>query len=51
MSICHVLCAHGIQFAPRTYRKARRRPPSERDVADACLTNALRDAQDTPEAG
>ncbi|WP_414939172.1 IS3 family transposase [Amycolatopsis sp. cmx-11-51] len=49
-SICRVLCAHGIQIAPRTYRKARRRPPSERDIADAYLTNALRDAQDTPEA-
>ncbi len=45
-----MLCAHGIQIAPRTYRKARRRPPSERDIADAYLTNALRDAQDTPEA-
>ncbi|WP_370942393.1 IS3 family transposase [Amycolatopsis sp. cg5] len=49
-SICRVLSTHGIQIAPRTYRKARRRPPSQRDIADAYLTNALRDAQDTPEA-
>nr|WP_281178497.1 IS3 family transposase [Amycolatopsis jejuensis] len=49
-SICRVLCAHGIQIAPRTYRKARRRPPSERDIADASLTNTLRDAHDRPEA-
>ncbi len=45
-----MLSAHGIQIAPRTYRKARRRPPSPRDVDDAHLANALRDAQDTPEA-
>lgn len=45
-----MLSTHGIQIAPRTYRKARRRPPSERDIADAYLINALRDAQDTPEA-
>ncbi|GHF37092.1 hypothetical protein FHX82_007266 [Amycolatopsis bartoniae] len=49
-SICRALCEHGIQIAPRTYRKARRRPPSERDITDAYLTNALLDAQDAPEA-
>jgi putative transposase len=49
-SVCRALSAHGVQIAPRTYRKARRRPPSDRDIADAYLANALRDAQDGPEA-
>ncbi|WP_036568299.1 IS3 family transposase, partial [Nocardia sp. BMG51109] len=48
-SICRALCAHGVQIAPRTYRKARRRPPSARDVADAHVENALRDLAGTPE--
>lgn len=48
-SICGALSAHGIQFAPRTYRKARRRPPSPRDIADARVENALRDLTGTPE--
>lgn len=48
-SICDVLTEHGIQIAPRTYRKARRRPPSARDVTDAYLENALRDLQGKPE--
>lgn len=39
-----------MQIAPRTYRKARSRPPSARDVADAHIENALRDLQNTPEA-
>ncbi|MGX1810884.1 IS3 family transposase [Nocardia sp. NPDC055321] len=42
-SICRALVAHGIQIAPRTYRKARRRPASARDIADAHVENALRD--------
>jgi putative transposase len=48
-SICRVLAAHGVQIAPRTYRKARLRPPSDRDIADAYLENSLRDLQGTPE--
>ncbi|WP_342216995.1 IS3 family transposase [Nocardia brasiliensis] len=48
-SICRALCAHGIQIAPRTHRKARRRPPSVRDIADAHVENALRDVTGQPE--
>ncbi|MGF0316034.1 IS3 family transposase [Nocardia fluminea] len=48
-SICRVLTEHGIQIAPRTYRKARFRPPSPRDVADANLGHALRGLADSPE--
>ncbi|WP_460701235.1 IS3 family transposase, partial [Nocardia thraciensis] len=43
------MCAHGIQIAPRAYRKARRRPPSARDIADAYVENALRDLTGKPE--
>ncbi|WP_084497827.1 IS3 family transposase [Nocardia amamiensis] len=39
-----------MQIAPRTYRKARRRPPSARDIADAHVENALRDLHEKPEA-
>ncbi|WSG63196.1 IS3 family transposase [Nocardia sp. NBC_01730] len=49
-SICRALSAHGVQIAPRTYRKARHRLPSARDIADAHLENALRDLRDKPEA-
>ncbi len=48
-SICRVLAAHGVQIAPRTYRRARRRPPSHRDIADAYLENSLRDVHGKPE--
>ncbi len=48
-SICRALSAHGIQIAPRTYRKARHRPPSARDLADAYLENTLRDLEGRPE--
>ncbi|MEV6432974.1 IS3 family transposase [Nocardia sp. NPDC051463] len=48
-SVCRALSAHGIQIAPRTYRKARRRPPSARDIADAHVENALRDLAGQPE--
>lgn len=48
-SICRALGAHGIQIAPRTYRKARRRPACARDIADAYVENALRDLKDRPE--
>ncbi|WP_019929559.1 IS3 family transposase [Nocardia sp. BMG111209] len=49
-SICRALSAHGVQIAARTYRKARHRPPSARDIADAYLQNALRDLREKPEA-
>ncbi|MEU6559459.1 IS3 family transposase [Nocardia nova] len=49
-SICRALSVHGVQIAPRTYRKARRRPPAARDIADAHLEKVLRDLQGTPEA-
>jgi putative transposase len=42
-SICTVLTEHGVTIAPRTYRKARSRPPSNRDLADAYLEHALRE--------
>jgi hypothetical protein len=48
-SICRALSTHGIQIAPRSYRKARRRRPSARDVADASVENGLRDLRGTPE--
>ncbi|GAJ86591.1 putative transposase [Nocardia brasiliensis NBRC 14402] len=48
-SICGALSAHGIQFSPRTYRKARRRPASARDIADAHVENVLRDLTGSPE--
>ncbi|WP_159851280.1 IS3 family transposase, partial [Nocardia sp. CY41] len=32
-----------MQIAARTYRKARRLPPCDRDIADALVENALRD--------
>lgn len=48
-SICRALAAHGIQIAPRTYRKARRRQASTRDITDAHVENALRDPTGRPE--
>ncbi|MGW5441650.1 IS3 family transposase [Nocardia asteroides] len=48
-SICRALSAHGVQIAPRTYRKARCRPPAARDIADAYVENTLRDLQGAPE--
>ncbi|RMI27545.1 IS3 family transposase [Nocardia stercoris] len=48
-SICRALTEHGVAIAPRTYRKARCRPPAARDVADALVENALRDLHGTPE--
>lgn len=48
-SLCAALTEHGIQIAPRTYRKARYRPASARDVADAHLEHALRQLRGTPE--
>ena len=48
-SICAVLSEHGVTIAPRTYRKARYRPPSDRDLADAYLEHALRELAGQPE--
>ncbi|WP_143230298.1 IS3 family transposase [Actinosynnema sp. ALI-1.44] len=48
-SICHALSEHGIQIAPRTDRKARHRPTSPRDVADAHVENVLRNLSGKPE--
>lgn len=48
-SICSVLTEHGVTIAPRTYRKARHRPPSDRDLADAYLEHALRGLAGQPE--
>lgn len=36
------LSTHGVQIAPRTYRRARSRPPSARILTDAYLENTLR---------
>ncbi|MGY1948307.1 IS3 family transposase [Nocardia asiatica] len=47
--MCRALSAHGVQIAPRTYRKARRRPASARDVADAAVENTLRGLDGAPE--
>lgn len=44
-SICRALAAHGIQIAPRTYRKASHRPASARDIADVHVENILRDLE------
>ncbi len=49
-SICAVLTEHGVTIAPRTYRKARHRPTSNRDLADAYLEHALRELSGQPEA-
>jgi putative transposase len=48
-SISAVLTEHGVTIAPRTYRKARYRPPSDRDLADAYLEHALRELSGQPE--
>jgi putative transposase len=48
-SICAVLTEHGVTIAPRTYRKARYRPPSDRDLADAYLEHTLRELAGQPE--
>ncbi|MEU7477765.1 hypothetical protein AB0A63_17400 [Lentzea sp. NPDC042327] len=37
-----MLTEYGIQIAPRTYRKARRRPPSARDVAFCTIDRIMR---------
>ncbi len=44
-----MLSAHGVQIAPRTYRKARRRPASARNIAYAFVENTLRGLDGAPE--
>jgi hypothetical protein len=39
--ICRALSAYGVQIAPRTYWARRSRPPSQRSVTDAALTEIL----------
>ena len=41
MPICRALTGHGIQIAPRTYWARRSRPPSQRSLRDAALTEIL----------
>ena len=41
MPICRVLGQHGIKIAPRTYWARRSRPPSQRALADAAVTEIL----------
>ena len=46
-SICRVLSTQGLQIAPRTYRNWKTAAPSERVIADAYLTDALRATTNT----
>ena len=39
--ICRALTAHGIAIAPRAHSARRSRPPSQRSVRDAALTEIL----------
>ena len=48
-SICRVLTAQGVQVAPRTYRNWKIASPSDRALADAYLTDALRATMNAPE--
>jgi len=48
-SICRVLTAQDVQVAPRTYRNWKTASPSDRALADAYLTDALRATINTPE--
>ncbi|APE09637.1 transposase [Rhodococcus sp. 2G] len=48
-SICAVLTERGVKVAPRTYRNWKTASPSRRTVADAHLTNALRETVGTAE--
>ena len=41
MPICRALTGHGIPIAPRTYWARRSRPPSQRSLRDAALTEIL----------
>jgi len=48
-SIGRVLTAQDVQVAPRTYRNWKTASPSDRALADAYLTDALRATINTPE--
>ena len=48
-SICRVLTAQDVQVAPRPYRNWKTASPSDRALADAYLTDALRATINTPE--
>ncbi len=41
MPICRALTGHGLPIAPGTYWARRSRPPSQRSLADAALTEIL----------
>ena len=41
MPICRALTGHGVPIAPRTYWARRSRPPSQRSLTDAALTEIL----------
>jgi putative transposase len=49
--ICRALSAHGVQIAPRTYWARRSRPPSQRALADAALTEILAGIYEPDERG
>jgi transposase InsO family protein len=49
-SICRVLRDYGVKIAARTYRAAKRRAPSARDVSDAHLVEQMRRLRQTPDA-
>lgn len=47
--ICRVLTEYGIKIAARTYRAAKRRPPSTRSIADGELIRVMRHVRETPD--
>ncbi len=51
MPICRALAGHGIAIAPRTYWARRSRPPSQRPLRDAALTEILAGIYEPDERG
>ncbi len=51
MPICRALSAQGIAIAPRTYWARRSRPPSQRALRDAALTEILAGIYEPDECG
>ena len=51
MPICRALTGHGVQIAPRTYWARRSRPPSQRALADAAVTEILAGIYEPDEHG
>ena len=49
--ICRALAGQGIAIAPRTYWARRSRPPSQRALADAALTEILAGIYEPDETG